>query len=310
MPNNTSSLSFTFEQWYGLSAGLTSLQAWQDWAKLLLITPNHSTEHHLKQRQQNVQSTVQSSRNASDDLTFDKIPAMMRRRMSTLSKLAVQVALTLLEQQQEIDYLIFASRHGELTRTSALIEDILKGEAASPIAFSQSVHNTAAGLTTIASAKPIPLTSIAAGVDTFQQALIEAYAYLAENPHHRVLIVDFDQPLPSPYQQYEDQAFHDYACGFILTTSTINSITNDTSHQYTATLKTKRHRDMSEPQTIVPPLLAQSSPLLLLPQSLQILAHMLGKQSHWSISGARQIWHWQQVLHSLANHSSTHLAER
>ncbi|MCK5818591.1 MAG: beta-ketoacyl synthase chain length factor [Psychromonas sp.] len=44
----------------------------------------------------------------------DLIPAMIRRHMGSLSKLAVQIALTLCNDQP-IYYIIFASRHGELT---------------------------------------------------------------------------------------------------------------------------------------------------------------------------------------------------
>lgn len=189
---------------------------------------------------------------------------MMRRRMSVQSKLAVQTALTLLKDTS-IDYLVFASRHGELHRTATLIQSILEGDDASPMAFSQSVHNTAAGLTTIAAKAPIPLTSIAAGQDTFHNALIEAYLYLHQYPSHRVLVIDFDQPLPELYQEYETQNFADYALGLVLTAGSEYSITR--------TVETN-----------------QASSVL--PQGLQTLQHILLGTNKWAIAGKHQTWSW------------------
>ena len=143
------------------------------------------------------------------------IPAMMRRRMSSLTKLALQTALQL-SVDEHIDYIVFASRHGELTRTVKLLEDIISGEDASPILFSQSVHNTAGGLFTITSKQKTPVCSLAAGENTLYSALIEAGCYLKEYPENKVLLVNFDEPLPVPYQVYEDQPDHSFSFGLLL----------------------------------------------------------------------------------------------
>lgn len=145
----------------------------------------------------------------------DLIPAMMRRRMSSLSKLGLQTAMRL-SAETPADYIVFASRHGELTRTVKLLEDIIAGEDASPILFSQSVHNTAAGLFTIACKQATPVCSLAAGENTLHSALIEAYSYLHDNPQHSVLVVNFDEPLPAPYQKDEKQLHQGFALGLLL----------------------------------------------------------------------------------------------
>lgn len=191
MLNPSYSIKLNIEHWCASSAGLNNQAAWKEWA----ITGCYPT---------------------SLECSFHHIPAMMRRRMSELSKHAVQTASELLHQTQ-VDYLVFSSRHGELHRSSALIKEILLGQEASPMAFSQSVHNTAAGLTTIATHKTIPLTSISAGENTFHSALIEAYCFLQLNPEAKVLLLDFDETLPEDYQQYEYQTYRTYAVGFILT---------------------------------------------------------------------------------------------
>ena len=143
------------------------------------------------------------------------IPAMMRRRMSSLTKLALQTAIQLSIDEQ-IDYIVFASRHGELTRTVKLLKDIIAGDDASPILFSQSVHNTAGGLFTIACKQEIPVCSLAAGGNTLYSAFIEAGCYLQEYPEKKVLVVNFDEPLPTTYKVFDDQPDHSFALGFLL----------------------------------------------------------------------------------------------
>ena len=189
-------ITFNINNWVALSPGLLTTDAWQLWSNNEQTWPAELTP-----------------------VPVNLIKPMMRRRMSSLSKLALQAALQAalqVSRDQKIDYIVFSSRHGELTRTVKLIEDIMSGEDASPIAFSQSVHNTAAGLFTIGSNRAIPVTSLAAVESSLHHALIEASIYLQENPGHQVLLVDFDEPLPEPYQQYENLAYQGYAFSALL----------------------------------------------------------------------------------------------
>ena len=239
MSNQSQLMSFNIEKWSANSAGLNSDAEWQAWSTNLDWPQDGSTE-------------------------FKAIPPMMRRRMSLQSKLAVQTALTLLKDNS-IDYLVFASRHGELHRTATLIQSILEGDDASPMAFAQSVHNTAAGLTTIAAKAPIPLTSISAGQDTFHNALIEAYLYLNQYPSHRVLVIDFDQPLPELYQEFETQSYADYALGLVLTSGSDCSVSRAITNESSTTS---------------------------LPQGLQALQNILLGSLNWTVAGKHQDWTW------------------
>jgi len=232
--------NFNIIDWHAISAGIDTKTAWRKWQKTNFIWPE------------------------GEKASVDKIPAMARRRMSSLSKLAVQTALTLV-QDQEVDYLIFASRHGELTRTCALLEDILKGEDASPMAFSQSVHNTAAGLFTITAKKPIPVTSIVSGENTFHSALIEAAAYLDDNSNHRVLVIDFDEPLGSHYQEFEQQKYQGYAFGLILSAGD------------NFTLK------WNKKPSIKPDVM---------PHGLQCISKLVGSHTQWMIESCSTQWIW------------------
>jgi hypothetical protein len=187
-----SSIKFNINHWIALSPGLLTTEAWHSWSNNKRTWPTELTP-----------------------VPVNLIKPMMRRRMSSLSKLALQAALQI-SKDKSVDYIIFSSRHGELTRTVKLIKDIMAGEDASPMAFSQSVHNTAAGLFTIGSDRAVPVTSLTAVESSLHHALIEASIYLQENPTHQVLLVDFDEPLPAPYQQYENQCYQGYAFSTLL----------------------------------------------------------------------------------------------
>lgn len=180
------SITMNIEKWIALSPGLSSDLDWKNWSKADKKWPEELTP-----------------------VAANLIKPMLRRRMSSLSKLALQSALQI-SQDQKIDYIIFSSRHGELTRTVKLIKEIMAGEEASPIAFSQSVHNTASGLFTILTNRAVPVTSISATEGPFTSAFVEAYGYLQDNPTHQVLLVDFDEPLSAPYQYQEEQGYSIY----------------------------------------------------------------------------------------------------
>lgn len=185
-------INFNLEKWIALSPGLLNKKEWLLWSENEKKWPDLLTAPPV-----------------------NLIKPMMRRRMSSLSKLALQCALQVSDQQQ-IDYIVFSSRHGELRRTVKLIEDIIQGDDASPMAFSQSVHNTAAGLFTISSKRAVPVTSIASADNSLHSAFIEACIYLQENTGNKVLVVDFDEPLPAPYECYEEQNHQGYALALLL----------------------------------------------------------------------------------------------
>lgn len=241
MQNSFSQISFNIDAWLAHSNGLSTSQDWEQWA-----------------------SDLQWPQDGK--IITSAIPPMMRRRMSHLSKLAVQTTIELLNQHK-IDYLVFASRHGELHRSVKLIDDIQNGEEASPMAFSQSVHNTAAGLATIATKQPIPLTSIAAAENTFQSAILEAWLYLDAHPQHKVLVIDFDEPLPEAYQQFEPQHYQGYGLGLVLSHGDQYSLEQQAgSESYAETL----------------------------PQGLAFIRHFLSNQPQWSIESPQQSWSWQR----------------
>lgn len=238
-----SSIQFNIQRLYALSPGLENPESWTVWQKDQCQWPQEAA------------APVASA-----------IPAMMRRRMSPLSKIVVQVAATL-SADEDIAYSVFSSRHGELQRTLQLLQEILAGEPASPTAFSQSVHNTAAGLFTIATKKPIPATSLAGGADGFHYALLEAFIYLNQHPDKKVLVVDFDAPLPDVYAQFEPYTTAPYAIGMVLQAG-----------------------DQIQIQRSVPTTEVDHT---VLPQALEFYRQWLGKNADFEMLSARQHWSWQ-----------------
>ena len=145
----------------------------------------------------------------------EAIPFAHRRRMSSLSKLAVQSALEV-SRGGKPDFMVFGSQHGELVRTQELLRNIVAGEELSPAAFSQSVHNTGAGLYSIVAQTRVPATSLASGPSTFAYGWIEAEGYLLENPTRSALLVCCEDPLPDVYRPFSSQVQCTYAVALML----------------------------------------------------------------------------------------------
>lgn len=129
------------------------------------------------------------------------VEPMLRRRLSPLSRVALHCAQAALAGERA-SQLIFASRHGELGNTVNLLRQLAQAEPLSPMGFSLSVHNTAAGLYGIATRDATPATAIAAGRDTLSACLIEAAAMVASGVDS-VLVSYVEQDLPTPYQAWQ-----------------------------------------------------------------------------------------------------------
>ena len=76
---------------------------------------------------------------------LEAIPAMQRRRLSSLAKMALHSALVSLDGQP-VDYIVWASKFGDEEKTLSILQDVLKAQVPSPTQFSTSVHNAIAGL--------------------------------------------------------------------------------------------------------------------------------------------------------------------
>ena len=127
----------------------------------------------------------------------------MRRRLSTLSRVALKVAHECVAQEPA--RVVFASRHGELRRTTDILRAISAGEPVSPTAFSLSVLNAMTGVFGIARGDRSAASAISAGAETLGYALLEAHAQYAAQPGSPVLLVYADEPADPAYGTIEDE---------------------------------------------------------------------------------------------------------
>jgi hypothetical protein len=159
---------------------------------------------------------------SSADLGF--IEPMLRRRLSLLAKMALKVAHDCVHDLPAVRF-VYASRHGELTRTTSMLDDLAAGESISPTAFSMAVLNSSTGLFSILRHDTTPSTAISSSAESFGNGLIEAYMQLVEDPERPVLLVYADEPTPDVYGRMEPEDSSAHAIGLLLRSGAPNTIT-------------------------------------------------------------------------------------
>ncbi len=131
---------------------------------------------------------------------IEHIPAMQRRRLSRLAKLALNSAMQTLATRK-VDYIVWVSQYGDEAKTLNILADVLSEQTPSPTQFSTSVHNAISGLYSILCQDATPATSLAG---SWNDGLIEAYAWLKTRPEARqVLLVYYDEALPDIYAEHQ-----------------------------------------------------------------------------------------------------------
>ena len=131
---------------------------------------------------------------------IEHIPAMQRRRLSRLAKLALNSVMQTLNTHK-VDYIVWVSQYGDEAKTLNILEDVLSEQTPSPTQFSTSVHNAISGLYSILCRDATPATSLAGA---WNDGLIEAYAWLKTRPEARqVLLVYYDEALPDIYAEHQ-----------------------------------------------------------------------------------------------------------
>lgn len=178
---------FILLDWSAYADGLTHRDDWLRWAEGFPQLPR---------------ATVQTVP------ALAEMPAMMRRRVDRLGRLACQVAYWC--EAAEGAPMVFASRYGDATRSLALLGDLVQGQPLSPTGFGLSVHNAVSALYSIAQGHTGNTVVVAAGRASVAAALTEAAALLADGAPE-VLVVFYEAPLPGQYAEFEDEAACEYA---------------------------------------------------------------------------------------------------
>lgn len=233
-------LAFTVVDWQASAPGLFEPQAWRDWA------------------------TGDGAVDPTAPLAKSRyLPMMTARRLASGSRQAVECGLALMARQS-VDAVVFASRHGELERNYRILSALAQQQPLSPTDFAMSVHNAAVGSLTIAAKAPLVSSSVCAGADTFQQALLEVTT-LHHAGYRQVLLVDFDGAIPEFYQRCLAEPYFPWAVGLVLAPGEAL-----VCH--------------SEPRG--------QAPLGELPQGLAFLRAWLAGQQRFLLTGERLAWRW------------------
>ncbi len=199
-------MHFRIEQWRAWAPGLESADDWRLWSHAPARLPGAA-------EQSPSQPDAAQPSAAQPDVSF--LPAMQRRRLSPLARMAFHVAWPLAEAYGQLP-LVFVSRHGETPRTLAIITDLAKDEALSPTQFSLSVHNAIIGLWSIMRGDTSEMTALAGENDGLEQGVLEACTLLGEGAPAVLLVVAEERP-PALYAPYIDDVPFSHAVALLLT---------------------------------------------------------------------------------------------
>jgi hypothetical protein len=203
--------------------------------------------------------------------TLPQVPANTRRRLSSMTRIAFDVALSATQNQADIiTPSIFASRHGDLHKTVQLLHQLAARQPLSPTQFALSVHNAISGQFSIFSRNTADSTSIAAGADSLCYAMLEAATRFACEPDLKQLLVVYcDEPVPDIYGQFCSDPAKPIAIAFLLH--------RDQGQQIEFSLQPKQH-SYAEPD-----------------QALKLLAFLQSDTATLRLAGNSQQWQWQRA---------------
>jgi len=179
------------------------------------------------------------------ELNIATLPAMMRRRTS----LATRIAISALEQacsdaQVEKNLpAIFVSSVGEMQVTNKLCQAIATEQyPLSPTLFHNSVHNTAAGYWSIATGSSAPMQAMSGLEDGFALGLLEAWCQL-QTVADKVLLVCYDENMPQSL--LPDYHWEPLALAFVLKAKPDGRFSLSIPVQAEAQDKTAKHGDFA-----------------------------------------------------------------
>jgi hypothetical protein len=179
-------MEFGIEAWSAYAPGIEAPGEWQAWARA-------------------------PWRPFGDDVpALAEMPAMQRRRVERLGRMALQVAWRCQPDADQEIPLVFASRHGDLARTYGMLGALARDEGLSPTHFGLSTHNAIAAQYSIARALTGNYLVVSAGAGSAGAAVVEAQALLADGAA-AVLVVVYDGRMPDDYAAFRDEPDADYA---------------------------------------------------------------------------------------------------
>ena len=179
-------MKFSVAAWAAYAPGLDTAADWQAWAR-------------APWRPEGTQVPA-----------LEEMPALQRRRVDRLGRMALQVAWRCQPEAEPQVPLVFATRHGDLARTYAMLGELADARPLSPTHFGLSTHNAIAAQYSIARGLTGNYTVVAAGAASAEAAVTEAAGLLADGAP-AVLVVVYDGHTPDDYARFRDEPEAEYA---------------------------------------------------------------------------------------------------
>ncbi len=179
-------MKFSVEAWSAFAPGLASQADWRAWAQAPRLPEGDEVP------------------------ALAEMPAMQRRRLEKLGRMALQVAWQCQPEADPRTPMVFASRHGDISRTFDMLGTLARDEPLSPTHFGLSTHNAIAAQYSIARGLTGNYLAVSAGAESAEAAVTEAQALLAGGAP-AVLVVMYDGPTPDAYAPFRDEPECDYA---------------------------------------------------------------------------------------------------
>ena len=250
--STVSSIQFDIRQWAAWAPGLETDEQWRSWADAPFVPCGEQVPD------------------------VSGVPAMQRRRLNRLTRMAFHV-VDRMDHAAELPQ-IYCSRHGDLLRSTELLQQIAQQEPLSSMNFGLSVHNAVAGNISILQNNTQAMTSVAAGADGIACAMIEAVMQSAETKQDVILLV-YDETVPDVYE-FTTLGEPSAAFAFALRIGQGQNYSLSWPADWTANSDKE-----------------QSAPLSVdahLPMEVQFLAWFLstGNQSWMQMSSAGMSWQW------------------
>ena len=172
---------FIVSDWSAFAPGLESREDWQAWAAAPRLPLGEQVP------------------------ALAEMPAMQRRRLERLGRMALQVAWRLQPEPEPSVPVVFSSRHGDITRTFQMLRGLAGGEPLSPTHFGLSTHNAVVAQYSIARGLTGNYLAVAGCIESPEAAVTEALGLLADDAPS-VLVVHCDDLTPQDYACYRDEA--------------------------------------------------------------------------------------------------------
>lgn len=187
--------AFAVRAWAAIAPGLQSQEQWLQWAKAPVCPVGTAA------------------------IELPHVPAMARRRLGHLAKMAVFVADSVLPPEEGADIpVVWASRYGDADKALSLLRSQAQGEPLSPTAFGLSVHNAVGAQHSILRGMRANAVCVASSHCAPEAGIVEAVGLLndAQPGGRGVLLVCYDELLPPDYAVFHDEPAAEYAWAALL----------------------------------------------------------------------------------------------